>query len=68
MTQTEGLKLVLEDSPLDAIQLAFYDGYIAGVYAERKACAMVCDDLADKDKLSNYYPVAANAIRARSNT
>ena len=36
--------------------------------AEREACAKVCDDLADKDKLSNYYRVAANAIRARSNT
>ena len=35
--------------------------------AEREACAKVCDDLADKDKLSNYYRVAANAIRNRSN-
>jgi len=31
---------------------------------EREACAKVCDDLAAKDKLSNYYAVAARAIRA----
>jgi hypothetical protein len=36
---------------------------------EREACAKVCDDLAAKDKLSNYYAVAAKAIRAnRSQT
>ena len=33
--------------------------------AEREACAKVCDDLAEKDKLSNYYKVAAVAIRKR---
>ena len=32
---------------------------------EREACAKVCDELAAKDKLSNYYAFAANAIRAR---
>lgn len=32
---------------------------------EREACAKVCDDLAAKDKLSNYYAVAARAIRER---
>ena len=32
---------------------------------EREACAKVCDDLAANDKLSNYYAVAARAIRAR---
>ena len=37
----------------------------AAVLAEREACAKVCDDLAEKDKLSNYYKVAAVAIRAR---
>ena len=34
--------------------------------AEREACAKVCDELAARDKLSNYYAVAAKAIRARS--
>lgn len=32
---------------------------------EREACAKVCDELAAKDKLSNYYAVAARAIRDR---
>ena len=33
---------------------------------EREACAKVCDEMASRDKLSNYYKVAANAIRARN--
>ena len=33
--------------------------------AEREACAKVCDELAEKDRLSNYYAVAARAIRDR---
>lgn len=33
--------------------------------AEREACAKVLDVMADKDKLSNYYQVAALAIRER---
>jgi hypothetical protein len=33
--------------------------------AEREACAKVLDEMAAKDKLSNYYQVAAIAIRAR---
>jgi len=39
----------------------------AAVKAEREACAKVCDELAARDKLSNYYAIAANAIRARGN-
>lgn len=34
---------------------------------EREACAVVCDELAAQDKLSNYYGFAAKAIRERSN-
>ena len=34
---------------------------------EREACAQVCDELAAQDKLSNYYAVAARAIRERCN-
>jgi len=33
--------------------------------AEREACAKVCDEFAARDKFSNYYQVAANAIRER---
>lgn len=32
---------------------------------EREACAKVLDEMAAKDKLSNYYVVAALAIRER---
>ena len=37
------------------------------VKAEREACAKVLDEMAAKDRLSNYYQVAALAIRARGN-
>ena len=33
--------------------------------AEREACAKLMDEMAEKDKLSNYYRVAALAIRER---
>lgn len=33
--------------------------------AEREACAQVCDALAEHDTVTNYYRVAALAIRAR---
>ena len=32
---------------------------------EREACAKVCDEMAEKDRITNYYKVAARAIRAR---
>ena len=35
------------------------------VAEEREACAKLLDDLAAKDKLSNYYKVAALLIRER---
>ena len=35
------------------------------VAEEREACAKVLDEMAEKDKLSNYYRVAALAIRER---
>lgn len=37
----------------------------AAIKAEREACAKVLDEMAAKDKLSNYYQVAALAIRER---
>ena len=51
-----------------AVESTYQDMIDAAVKSEREACAKVCDDLADKDKLSNYYRVAANAIRQRSTT
>ena len=35
------------------------------VAAEREACAKLLDEMAAKDKLSNYYKVAALLIRER---
>ena len=35
------------------------------IAAEREACAKVLDVMAENDKLSNYYRVAALAIRER---
>ena len=35
------------------------------VEKEREACAKLCEEMAVKDNLTNYYKVAANAIRAR---
>ena len=32
---------------------------------EREKCANICEEMAVKDNLTNYYKVAANAIRAR---
>ena len=52
-----------------AIIFASYDHVLEFVekirVEEREACAKVCDELAAQDKLSNYYAVAAKAIRAR---
>ena len=32
---------------------------------EREACANICEEMAVKDRFTNYYKVAANAIRER---
>jgi hypothetical protein len=37
----------------------------AAIEAEREACAKVLDEMAAKDKLTNYYVVGALAIRER---
>jgi len=39
----------------------------SAVLAEREACAKVMDDMAAQDNLTNYYKVAARAIRERNN-
>lgn len=35
---------------------------------EREACGKLLDEMSAQDKWSNYYKVAARAIRARGNT
>ena len=47
------------------VESTYKDMIEKAVLEEREACAKVCDELAARDKLSNYYKVAANAIRAR---
>ena len=47
------------------IRGAYQAGYWEGKIFEREACAKVCDELAAKDKLSNYYAVAGRTIRER---
>jgi hypothetical protein len=49
----------------DMFTEAYAGGYAAGVAKEREACAELLDDMADQDRWSNYYKVAAMAIRAR---
>ena len=36
-----------------------------GAFKEREECANICEEMAVKDNLTNYYKVASNAIRAR---
>ena len=48
---------------MDAAHLEKFANLVAA--AEREACAKVLDEMAAKDKLSNYYVVAALAIRER---
>ena len=43
----------------------FQEAYEAGAKAEREQCAQLMDDMAARDKLTNYYKVAALAIRER---
>ncbi len=58
---------LIEDNPFTRDTPAFWawEGWVAGVRAEREACAKVLDTMAEKDKLSNYYRVAALSIRER---
>jgi hypothetical protein len=32
---------------------------------ERESCANICEEMAVKDRFTNYYKVAANAIREK---
>jgi len=49
-----------------AYQLEAFAHLVAA--AEREACAKLLDEMAAQDKHSNYYVVAAKALRARGNT
>jgi hypothetical protein len=47
-----------------AYQLEAFANLVAA--AEREACAKLLDEMAAQDKHSNYYVVAAKALRTRS--
>lgn len=60
MESVEALRQALDKPEIDPQALVEM-----AVLAEREACAKLLDDMAAKDKLSNYYAVAARAIRER---
>jgi hypothetical protein len=51
--------------PQDSPAYWAWEGWQAAVKAEREACAKALDWMAEQDKLSNYYKVAALIIRER---
>jgi len=51
--------------PQDSPAYWAWEGWQAGVKAERESCAKALDWMAEQDKLSNYYKVAALIIRER---
>ena len=52
-------------NPWGASQEALERFAVLVAAAEREACAKVLDRMAENDKLSNYFKVAAFAIRER---
>ena len=68
--------LLTEDNPYTQNTPAYWawEGWCAGVKAEREACAKLCDGLADMHAKMNQWgshktaDTLAQAIRARSNT
>lgn len=61
----EFFKLIDFDTDDEQSLQIFIDFANVVAAAEREACAKILDEMAAKDKLSNYYQVAAIAIRAR---
>jgi hypothetical protein len=61
---------ISEGKSSDFFTMTFEDiERFAGLAAEREReeCAKLLDEMAAKDKLTNYYKVAALAMRARGN-
>lgn len=72
MTNEDIIKLVREVADKDKVDPVHNDMVTLTIEelgkllaAEREACAKVLDAMAENDKLSNYYRVAALAIRER---
>ena len=66
LTQKEWQQSVA-DTWVSVIEATYKDLIEKAVLEEREACAQLLDEMAARDKLSNYYAVAAKAIRARGN-
>ena len=63
MAREAGISKPWDQEPVQWETLERFANLVAA--AEREACAKVLDEMAAKDKLSNYYKVAALAIRER---
>ena len=50
---------------IKSLKRFFSLAFAAGAAYEREACAKLMDAMAAQDRVTNYYKVAANAIRAR---
>jgi hypothetical protein len=55
----------MNQEPTEGEAKAWMDGYLCGVLAEREECAKLLDEMDAKDRLSNYYKVAAVLVRER---
>ena len=77
MTQDEIIELA-KRAGIKRRSDVFFSKYCDGIYfdelvafaklvaeKEREKCANICEEMAIKDKVTNFYKVAANAIRAR---
>lgn len=78
MTRDDIIRLAVQAGVLDKIDCSndYFvrgDAFVAEIElfaelvaaAEREACAKLLDEMAAKDRLTNYYVVAALAIRER---
>jgi hypothetical protein len=63
MAREAGVSKPWDQEPVQWETLERFANLVAA--AEREACAKILDDMAGKDRLSNYFQVAAIAIRAR---
>jgi len=67
MAQEAGfVEYELDDGTTNAFDIRYQRFANLVAAAEREACAKLLDEMAAQDKHSNYYVVAAKALRTRS--
>ena len=59
--------LIAAEIGIETHRRGYESGLRDGAAAEREACARVLKEMAAQDKRTNYYAVAARAIRERGN-